>query len=171
MYIRTFIYTDGACSGNGKAISYGGWAFIVDRYSVDYQRRIVYCKKSGGKKPATNNEMELTAVLEALKYFTTIAEFDECLVIVSDSRYFINGMKQKWYIKWKNNGWKNSNGEDVANKELWQNIIDYSEKIGLDTIEFQWIKGHSGHEYNEMADELATAYVEKLKRGDKKCGN
>lgn len=168
---RTFIYTDGACSGNGKATAIGGWAFVVDRYSEEHHKRIIYHTSNGGEKEATNNKMELKAVLEALKNFQTYMEFDEDLTIVSDSKYFINCMDKKWYSRWRKNGWKNSNGEDVANRELWEEILANIEQIGVETVHFQWIKGHNGNKFNEMADELAVKGLENIRKKEKENRN
>ena len=133
------LHTDGACLGNPGP---GGWAAILqwgEHESV----------LSGGLADTTNNQMELMAVikgLEALKRPVSIT-------VVSDSRYVLNGI-QSWIAGWKRNGWKNAKKQPVANQELWKRL-DAATKSHQ--IEWQWIKGHTGHPLNERCDELASA--------------
>lgn len=153
------IYTDGACQGNGNANAVGGWAFIcINNEGQNYVRY-------GGEVGTTNNKMELTAVAEALEYFTTIADLENKLEIVSDSKYVIDCLTKKWYKKWVLNGWKTATGAEVKNPELWQKILDLIEnKIGKETINFKWVKGHNGNVFNEVADRLAVKGLEEAKK-------
>ena len=144
------IYTDGAVSKNGQEDAYGGYGFIcVETGFTDF----------GPVSPATNQICELTAVLEACKYAEKeLNENNEnaflkpTAEIRSDSAYIINCYNQKWYHSWRNNGWKNSKKEAVANKELWEQIIPYFENPYFN---FTKVTGHSGDTYNEKADHLA----------------
>ena len=130
------IYTDGACSGNPGR---GGWAAII----IDGQK---IKKLSGASENTTNNRMELTAVISALKY---VKDFN--IELFTDSKYTKDGIQQ-WIINWKKNGWKTANKKIVSNKELW---IELDENVNLHEIEWIWVKGHSGNHYNEIADKLA----------------
>ena len=131
------IYTDGACSGNpGK----GGWGAIL-----------IYAKEkkymSGSKQLTTNNQMELTATIEALKAILKPSN----IALYTDSQYVKNGITS-WIFNWKKNGWKTANKKPVANKDLW---IELEEYVDFHSVNWFWVKGHSGDHYNEIADELA----------------
>ena len=136
------IYTDGACSGNpGK----GGWGVVI----LDNNKEIFL---NGGDQITTNNKMELTAAIKALEYFET----KKNLIIYTDSKYVKDGI-ESWIINWKKNGWKTSTKKIVKNKELWMQLDDL---INKHNVNWKWVKGHSGLEYNEKADELARKYIE-----------
>lgn len=131
----TVIYTDGACSGNPGP---GGWAWAI---APDGERH-----GSGGERRTTNQRMEVRAVLEALR-----ANTGE-LTIVSDSTYVVNCFRDRWWVRWQQNGWKNSKKEPVANTDLWKPLIElYQER----RPEFRWVKGHSGDRMNDLVDRLA----------------
>ena len=132
------LYTDGACSGNPGA---GGWGVIL-RYG-EIEKEL-----SGGEENTTNNRMELTAVIEALK-----ALKKECdITIYTDSRYVMDGV-QEWMPNWKLNGWKTTNKKSPEkNEELWQ-ILD--SLLSKHKIKWVWVKGHNGHPENERVDKLA----------------
>ena len=135
---KVTIYTDGACSGNPGP---GGWGAIL--IAGDYKKEI-----SGGSKETTNNIMELTAILEALKALKT-----ECDVeLYSDSAYCVNAFNQKWIYGWIKKGWKTSDGSEVKNKEIWQEIYALTQKH---KVSFNKVKGHSDNELNNRCDELA----------------
>ena len=131
------IYTDGACSGNpGK----GGWgAVLIYR---DKQKHL-----SGSVILTTNNKMELTAAIEALKAVKKSNDIE----LYTDSQYVKNGINL-WIINWKKNGWKTANKKEVANKDLW---IELDKYVTHHNITWFWVKGHSGNHYNEIADNLA----------------
>lgn len=132
------VFIDGACSGNPGA---GGWGVIL-RYG-EIEKEL-----SGGEENTTNNRMELTAVIEALK-----ALKKECdITIYTDSRYVMDGV-QEWMPNWKLNGWKTTNKKSpVKNVELWQ-ILD--SLLSKHKIKWVWVKGHNGHPENERVDKLA----------------
>ena len=131
------IYTDGACSGNpGK----GGWgAILINAEETKYM--------SGSKQLTTNNQMELTATIEALKAISKPSN----IALYTDSQYVKNGITS-WIFNWKKNGWKTANKKPVANKDLW---IELDKYVDFHSVNWFWVKGHSGDHYNEIADELA----------------
>jgi ribonuclease HI len=129
------IFTDGACQGNPGP---GGWAWAVAPDGVRHG--------SGGSPRTTNQRMEVQAVLEALR------ANEGPIVIVSDSTYVVNCFRDRWYVKWQRNGWKNSKKEPVANVDLWEPLI----QLVLDRQpQFRWVKGHSGNRMNDLVDQLA----------------
>ena len=131
------IYTDGACSGNpGK----GGWGAIL---IYDKEKKYM----SGSKQFTTNNQMELTATIEALKAILKPSN----IALYTDSQYVKNGITS-WIFNWKKNGWKTANKKPVANKDLW---IELEKYVDFHSVNWFWVKGHSGDHYNEIADELA----------------
>lgn len=146
MFPRVEIYTDGACSGNPGI---GGWGVIL-RYKQTEK------ELSGGELNTTNNRMELTAVIEALKALKTRCN----ITLYTDSKYVMNGITE-WLENWKKNGWKTSNKKgEVKNIELWQAL---DELVKVHEIRWVWVKGHAGHIENERVDTLARREVEKLK--------
>lgn len=135
------LYTDGSSTK-----SRNGWGIIgiyPDSTTV---------KMAGTEKQSTNQRMELRAALEALKYWKTKSNEEEC-TLYSDSAYLCNCYYEKWYLNWQNNNWLNSKKEPVANKDLWEQIIFY---FSDPCLHIEKVKGHSGHTYNEIADKLAT---------------
>lgn len=132
------IFTDGACKGNpGK----GGWGAIL--------RMGEHEKELAGSDPATtNNRMELTAAIEALKALKR-----PCRVTLhTDSRYVIDGIT-KWVFGWQKNGWKNAAKKPVLNDDLWRELVA---AVRPHKVEWVWVKGHDGHPENERADKLAS---------------
>lgn len=147
------IFCDGATSGNGKADAPGGWAYIILK-----DGRIV-SQNSGSEKGTTNQRMELTAALMACKEIEAMDGF-ATVKLYSDSAYLINCFKQNWWKSWRANGWKNSKKEPVANQDLWERLIYFFMKApGYDFIK---IRGHAGHEYNELVDRLAVRAKESV---------
>lgn len=135
------IYTDGACSGNpGK----GGWGAVL--LYREHKKEI-----SGFQKITTNNQMELMAVIEALK----VLKKSSVITIYTDSVYVKDGIT-KWIINWKKNGWKTANKKPVKNLELWQEL---DLLVTGHQINWQWVKGHSGNKYNDIADMLAVSAI------------
>jgi len=139
------IYTDGACSSNPGI---GGWGVVI---LIDNDNPVFL---NGGMKNTTNNQMELQATIQALKYF----DKPKSLTLYTDSKYVKDGI-QTWIIKWKQNGWKTSAKKPVKNKILW---IQLDSLICKHEINWKWIRGHSGNENNEKADFLARSYIEKI---------
>jgi ribonuclease HI len=128
------VYTDGACSGNPGP---GGWAWVIPDGAF-----------SAGFDPETTNQrMELTATLEAIK------SIHGPLLVVSDSTYVVHCFRDRWWEGWIRRGWVNSQKKAVANQDLWKPLIDLYQQRG--DIEFEWVKGHSGDRWNDEADRLA----------------
>lgn len=143
---EVIIYTDGACSGNPGP---GGWGAILMFKGV--KKEI-----SGGMKNTTNNQMELTAPIEALSLLKR-----SCKVkLYSDSAYLINAFKEGWIYNWQKNGWKTANKQDVKNRELWEKIYSFTK---IHEIEWIKVKGHSDNEFNNRCDEMAVAAIKNLK--------
>jgi ribonuclease HI len=132
------IYTDGACQKNPGP---GGYAAILVHKE---NRREV----SGGFRRTTNNRMEMMAAIAALSALKSPCE----VAIFSDSKYLVDAMSKKWYVKWRRNGWLTAEKQPVKNADLWRQLIEFTETHR--TI-FLWVKGHAGHLENERCDELA----------------
>jgi len=142
---RILIYTDGACSGNPGP---GGWGAVL-KY-MEHTKEI-----SGGEAQTTNNRMELTAVIEALK----LVNEKSSIMITTDSVYVKNGITQ-WIKNWLANNWKTSSKKEVKNRDLWESLYELSR---VHEIEWVWVKGHSGHPENERCDRLATDQVKRFR--------
>jgi ribonuclease HI len=132
------VYTDGACRGNPGP---GGWAWADDRGAF----------ASGFDPSTTNQRMEITAVLEALRDHDRQGPIE----IVSDSTYVVNCFRDRWYEGWLRRGWKNSQRQPVANRDLWELLFAVALADDAD-VSFRWVKGHSGDEMNDLVDALAT---------------
>ncbi len=137
---ETVVYTDGACKGNPGP---GGWGWVVPDGASG----------NGGEPLTTNQRMELTAVLEALR------ALDGRVVVISDSTYVVNCFRDGWWQGWIKRDWKNSKKEPVANRDLWEPLIEIY-RARRDELEFRWVKGHAGDQWNERADELAVEAAE-----------
>ena len=134
---KVVIHTDGACSGNPGP---GGWGAVL-RYNGTVK------ELKGGAPFTTNNQMELTAAIEALKALKRPCEIE----LHTDSTYVKDGLN-KWIHGWKKNGWRTAAKKPVKNVELWQAL---DEAVKRHTITWRWVKGHAGDEMNERADQLA----------------
>ncbi|MDX8380480.1 MAG: ribonuclease HI [Ghiorsea sp.] len=139
--MKIIAYTDGACSGNPGP---GGWGVWLR--SGAHEKELC-----GGEVQTTNQRMELQAAIEALKALKKPSE----ITIVTDSKYVLNGITE-WIHGWKKKDWKNSKKEPVANKDLWEDLDKVNQ---IHQVNWQWVKGHSGDEGNERADELARAGI------------
>jgi ribonuclease HI len=137
-------FTDGACRGNPGP---GGWGVLL-RFN-DHEKRLC-----GGEAETTNNRMELMAVIQALESLKR-----ECKVkVTSDSQYVLKGINE-WMENWKKRGWKTAAKKPVKNVDLWQRLDKARE---THNVEWAWVKGHSGHIENEIADELANQGIDEL---------
>lgn len=141
------IYTDGACSGNPGP---GGWGAIL---MLGENRKEI----SGGSADTTNNIMELTAVIEALKILKRPCKVN----IYSDSAYVVNAFLQKWIYGWIKKNWRTAGGDSVKNKELWQELYSLTK---VHDVTFNKVKGHADNEFNNRCDEMAVAESKKFIR-------
>jgi ribonuclease HI len=139
------IYTDGACSGNPGP---GGWAWAVAPTGD--------VNSSGAEKPSTNQRMEIRAAYEAVKAF---ADDPRTIRIVADSTYVVKCFNDGWWRGWHARGWKNSQRQPVANRDLWEPFIDLVNSRGR--VEFEWVKGHRGVLMNDFVVALAVAHTQK----------
>ena len=141
-------FTDGACSGNPGP---GGWGAVLQ--FGDHEREL-----HGGARDTTNNRMELTAAIEALKALN-----EPCRIsLTTDSTYVKDGITQ-WLTTWKRNGWKTAAKKPVKNQDLWQALDHESARHEIDWC---WVKGHSGHPENERADRLANLGMDSVRGSD-----
>ncbi len=143
---KVCIYTDGACSGNPGP---GGWAAIL-RYN-GHEKEL-----SGGERETTNNRMELMAVISALTALKESCEVE----LWTDSQYIEKAINEGWLAGWKRRGWKRKGGE-LKNIELWKELDSL---LARHRVNFNWLKGHDGHEFNERCDTLAVAERDKYSR-------
>jgi len=141
------IYTDGACSGNPGP---GGWGAILRKDATEKEL-------FGGEALTTNNRMEMTAVIEALRALKAPVEAR----VHTDSQYVQKGISE-WIHGWKRRGWKTANKEPVKNEDLWREL---DRLAAQHRIEWIWVKGHAGHAENERADALARRGVELARKG------
>ncbi len=138
------IYTDGACRGNPGI---GGWGVLIEY--EDFNKELF-----GGEKHTTNNRMELMAAIQGLKALN-----ENCIVhLTTDSKYVMDGINS-WIMNWKKNNWKNSQKQSVKNKDLWIQLDKLNEQHD---VNWHWVKGHSGHPQNELADQLANKGIDTL---------
>lgn len=135
--VRVDVFTDGACSGNPGP---GGWAAIMR--SGAHEKEL-----SGGEAQTTNNRMELTAVIEALRALKKPA----AVTVHTDSQYVMKGFTE-WLPGWRRRGWRNSQGQKVINQDLWEILQEVAKPHDLAWV---WVRGHNGHPENERADALA----------------
>ncbi len=140
------IFTDGACQGNPGR---GGWGAIM-RYNGT-EKEI-----SGGSPDTTNNRMELSGVIEALRLLKEPCE----VILYSDSKYVCDAIAKGWAKGWKRNGWRKADKKPALNTDLWDDLLSLLEQH---KITVSWVKGHAGHPENERCDRLAVAAAEKYK--------
>ncbi len=137
------VYTDGACRGNPGP---GGWGAVLEHQA----RRKEIC---GGEADTTNNRMELTAAIRALEALKQPCRVD----LYTDSVYVRNGITE-WLPAWRARGWRTASKKPVKNQDLWMQL---DELAGRHQVRWHWVKGHSGHDGNERADQLANIGLEK----------
>lgn len=140
------IFTDGACSGNPGP---GGWGAILRCGNTEKEL-------SGGEKDTTNNRMELTAVISALKALKYPCEVN----VTTDSKYVYESVTKGWVYSWKKNGWRKADKKPALNPDLWEELLSLLE---IHTVAFTWVKGHNEHPENERCDRLAVAECNKFK--------
>lgn len=142
------IYTDGACRGNPGP---GGWGALL-RFK-DTEKML-----KGGERDTTNNRMELQAAISALESLSRSCQ----VKLVTDSRYLMDGV-QSWLPNWKKRGWKTASKKPVKNEDLWRKLDVLTSQHEID---WQWVKGHSGHVENELVDRLANDAIDELGSSD-----
>ncbi len=138
--VSAVVYTDGACQGNPGP---GGWAWALSGGDGASAARFA----SGFDPWTTNQRMEVTAVLEALRAVSGPVE------VISDSTYVVNCFRQRWWAGWERRGWRNAAGKPVANQDLWRPLVD--EVVRRGDVSFSWVRGHAGDPLNELVDGLA----------------
>jgi ribonuclease HI len=144
---RVVIHTDGACSGNPGP---GGWGAILE-----WGGRLREIK--GGEAHTTNNRMELMAAISALETLKRPCDVD----LHTDSQYLRQGIVS-WIHGWKRNGWRTADKKPVKNADLWQRL---EAAVARHTVHWHWVRGHSGHDLNERADELAREAIAEIRAG------
>jgi ribonuclease HI len=158
------VYTDGGCSGNPGP---GGWAYVIigDRAeNTDEPREDragppgILAEKWGAERAATNNRMELYAVIAALEAAARLDPPPASLTVYTDSQYVQKGMSL-WIHSWKKKGWRTSGKEPVKNQELWQRL---DELAGHFSVTWEWVKGHAGNQYNERCDRMTQTAIASL---------
>ena len=140
------IYTDGACSGNPGP---GGWCAIL-RYG-EIQKQL-----SGGEAKTTNNRMELTAVIEALRALKTPCRVE----LYSDSKYVIDALEKGWARGWKKRGWVKSDKKPALNPDLWELLLSLCD---MHDVQCHWVKGHAENKYNNRCDQQAVLESQRFK--------
>jgi ribonuclease HI len=141
---KVHIFTDGACRGNPGP---GGWGAIL-RYNGNEKE--LY----GAEAETTNNRMELMAAIQALEALKRPCE----VILTTDSQYVRNGITE-WLPQWKQRGWKTADKKPVKNQDLWERL---EKAMPPHRIEWEWVRGHSGHEENERVDALANRAIEEM---------
>lgn len=144
---KVYAFCDGACSGNPGP---GGWGVVLRYGSTEKEL-------SGGEVNTTNNRMELTAAIMALK-----ALKEPCSVILTtDSKYLADGITKGWAKGWQKNGWRKADKKPAQNPDLWETLLALCE---VHSVEIVWVKGHAGHPENERCDALAVSQYQNLRR-------
>lgn len=139
-----YLYCDGACRGNPGP---GGWGVLLRYQGAE-------CQLQGGEKNTTNNRMELMAAIRGLQALKRSCDVE----LTSDSEYLKRGITE-WMPKWQRNGWKTSNKKPVKNQDLWELLLA---EVSKHRVRWHWVRGHSGHPENELADELANRGIDEL---------
>lgn len=146
------VHTDGSCLGNPGP---GGWAAILEYVNGKQERKTL--ELTGGEADTTNNRMELLGAIRALE-----ALKEPCAVtIVTDSKYVQHAFTKRWLEGWQKNGWLTASREPVKNRELWERLLELSR---VHDVNWDWTKGHAGHDLNERCDTLARSEAKKIMR-------
>lgn len=150
---KLLVYTDGGCLMNPGP---GGWAFVVLRGGG------ICASRSGAERMTTNNRMELTAVIEALSFINADESLGaETVAVYTDSQYVKIGATE-WIYSWKERFWRTSDRTPVKNRDLWEKLDALMQDM---PIEWFWVRGHAGDEYNEMCDSLTKEAIASLEKG------
>jgi len=147
------IYTDGGCSGNPGP---GGWAYVIIKQT--FQGEQIITQNMGAEKETTNNRMELTAVIEALRALKAQENVPRHICVYTDSQYVQKGISE-WIHGWKRNSWRTSDKKPVKNQELWMEL----DALAADfVINWEWVKGHAGNEHNERCDRMTREAIKSV---------
>ena len=141
---KVYIYTDGSCKSNPGP---GGWCAILVYGKVE---KVI----SGGERETTNNRMELTAIIEAFKALKEPCD----ITLTSDSKYALDALINGWAESWRAKGWRKADKSPALNPDLWEELLSLTVRH---KIEYVWVKGHAGHEYNERCDKTAQNEAQK----------
>jgi len=148
------IYTDGGCSGNPGP---GGWAYVIVQKT--FQGDEIVARSKGAEEDTTNNKMEITAVIMALRALKKMKNVPRQAAVYTDSQYVQKGITD-WIRKWKRNSWRTSDKTPVKNKDLWLELDSLAVEFPLKWV---WVKGHAGNEYNELCDRMTQEAIASLK--------
>ncbi len=146
------IYTDGACRGNPGP---GGWGAILV-YTDPTTGKVTEKELSAGEPQTTNNRMELSAAIAALRALKAPCS----VTLTSDSKYLIDGITKGWAESWKRKNWIKGDKTPALNPDLWDALLS---ELARHEVEFVWVRGHAGHPYNERCDVLATTEADRYK--------
>jgi ribonuclease HI len=147
------IFTDGGCSGNPGP---GGWAYVMVQET--FQGIKIIAQSKGAVKNTTNNRMEMTAVIKALRALRRMKQVPRLVAVYTDSQYVQRGITE-WIHLWKRNSWKTSDKKPVKNQDLWKELDSLAEEF---TLVWEWVRGHAGNEYNELCDQMTQEAVASL---------
>ena len=150
------IYTDGGCSGNPGP---GGWAYIM--VVETFQGPMVLAEQSGAENATTNNRMELTAVIESLRALKAMKNVPRQATICTDSQYVQKGITE-WIHKWKRNAWRTSDKKPVKNRDFWTELDSLCGELSPG---WEWVRGHSGIDYNERCDRMTQEAIASIGAG------
>jgi ribonuclease HI len=157
---EVMIFTDGGCSGNPGP---GGWAYVIVAPGTSTDRSVgssVIAERWGAEESTTNNRMELSAAVAALNASLNDPRLAvKSITVYTDSQYVQKGIST-WIISWKKNGWQTSSKEPVKNKDLWQELDKLTTRL---SIQWRWVKGHAGNEFNERCDALTQEAIASLR--------
>jgi ribonuclease HI len=150
------IYTDGGCSGNPGP---GGWAYVIMLNT--FQGGQIIAQNKGGERNTTNNRMELSAVIEALRALAVLEKegIPRMASLYTDSQYVQKGITE-WIHTWKRNSWRTSDKKPVKNQDMWMELDLLAAEF---SINWEWIRGHAGNEYNEMCDRLTQEAIAEIR--------
>ena len=139
------IYTDGGCAGNPGP---GGWAYVM--IIETFQGKKIIAQNKGAERETTNNRMELSAVIAALRAFQKMKDVPRQASVYTDSQYVQKGITE-WIRTWKRNSWRTSDKTPVKNQDLWKELDSIASEL---SIKWEWVRGHAGNEFNELCDQM-----------------
>jgi len=148
------IYTDGGCSGNPGP---GGWAYVM--VMKTFQSAQIISMDKGAERETTNNKMELTAIIRALRALKAMTDVPGKAAVFTDSQYAQKGITE-WIHTWKRNSWKTSGKKPVKNRDLWEELDELASQF---SVKWEWVKGHAGNEYNELCDTMTQEAIAEIK--------